>query len=39
MEPGHEDREYILRLSGRIVSAEPASMEPGHEDREYSEGC
>ena len=35
MEPGHEDREYILTrrigTPGRL-----ASMEPGHEDREYT---
>ena len=34
MEPGHEDREYMMTRRRRtIVTA--ASMEPGHEDREY----
>ena len=34
MEPGHEDREYIL-VSAMTLAAQGASMEPGHEDREY----
>ena len=35
MEPGHEDREYLL--GGRhAVHRVRASMEPGHEDREYA---
>ena len=34
MEPGHEDREYVVRVAlERVVRH--ASMEPGHEDREY----
>ena len=35
MEPGHEDREYLLRRRSCCGPSE-ASMEPGHEDREYS---
>ena len=36
MEPGHEDREYLLRP--RLHPADrAASLEPGHEDREYPE--
>ncbi len=34
MEPGHEDREYLIKLAG-FFEAMVASMEPGHEDREY----
>ena len=34
MEPGHEDREYVV-LVGRRPGQREASMEPGHEDREY----
>ena len=35
MEPGHEDREYVIRGEGRLDELH-ASMEPGHEDREYA---
>ena len=36
MEPGHEDREYVLtHRPGRKCTV--ASMEPGHEDREYKD--
>ena len=34
MEPGHEDREYLLLIEFSPGSSN-ASMEPGHEDREY----
>ena len=34
MEPGHEDREYVIEYCCNDVKA-TASMEPGHEDREY----
>ena len=34
MEPGHEDREYLI-AGGESDRRNKASMEPGHEDREY----
>ena len=34
MEPGHEDREYLL-VHAHLPGRRDASMEPGHEDREY----
>ena len=34
MEPGHEDREYLVGRDS-LDDALIASMEPGHEDREY----
>ena len=36
MEPGHEDREYLVSAMTLAAQGE-ASMEPGHEDREYAE--
>ena len=38
MEPGHEDREYVLRDDPEHSRTKRASMEPGHEDREYPAG-
>ena len=38
MEPGHEDREYIL-VRELLMEKDGASMEPGHEDREYQIPC
>ena len=38
MEPGHEDREYVVRGEGRLDELH-ASMEPGHEDREYTQAA
>ena len=35
MEPGHEDREYIMTEMTAAAPIYHASMEPGHEDREY----
>ncbi|ERK50540.1 hypothetical protein HMPREF0682_2494 [Propionibacterium acidifaciens F0233] len=37
MEPGHEDREYLVEDPGGGLRG-LASMEPGHEDREYYAG-
>ena len=37
MEPGHEDREYIMQWK-QTDPIRDASMEPGHEDREYISG-
>ena len=34
MEPGHEDREYLI-FGEEVDHGFLASMEPGHEDREY----
>ena len=35
MEPGHEDREYVVSSPDSGAGPCHASMEPGHEDREY----